>query len=65
MIVKQRYNIMLNPNIVQILDKVARNKFTSRSDVIGDILSSYIVENDLMCSSDFDTDIPGQEVFND
>lgn len=65
MIVKQRYNIMLNPNIVQILDKVARNKFTSRSDVIGDILSSYIVEHDLMCSSDFDTDIPGQEVFND
>lgn len=65
MIIKQRYNIMLNPNIVRILDKLAQDSFTSRSYIIGDILSSYIIEHDLMCSSDSDIEIPGQEVFND
>ena len=44
---KERYNIMLFPRIIAALDIQARRLDTSRSDLIQQILSDYIIENDL------------------
>ena len=54
MIVKQRYNVMLNPNIVNILDKIASDMFVSRSEIISKILYQYIIDNNLSLNSDHD-----------
>lgn len=47
MIIKQRYNVMLNPNIVSIIDFQANQLCVSRSDLISNILYSYVVVNGL------------------
>lgn len=47
MIIKQRYNIMLNPNVVAIIDKISKDEFRSRSEIIGEILLQYINEHNL------------------
>lgn len=54
MIVKQRYNVMLNPNIVNILDEIASDMFVSRSEIISKILYQYIIDNNLSLNSDHD-----------
>lgn len=54
MIIKQRYNVMLNPNIVNILDKIASDMFVSRSEIISKILYQYIIDNNLSLNSDHD-----------
>ena len=48
---KERYNIMLFPKIIAVLDNHARNLEMSRSDLIQQILSDYIIENSLYLSS--------------
>lgn len=45
---KLRYNIMLFPRIVNAIDFQARRLDTSRSELIQQILSDYIIENDLL-----------------
>lgn len=47
MIIKQRYNIMLNSNVVAIIDKISKDEFRSRSEIIGEILLQYINEHNL------------------
>lgn len=64
MIVKQRYNLMLNPNIVKILDNEAERSLVSRSELVGEILLLYINEHDLVCSYE-DSDISGQVDFSE
>lgn len=64
MVLKQRYNIMLNPNIVLILDELACKLSSSRSELIGDILSSYIIESNLNLEFSVN-EIPGQEGYLD
>ena len=48
---KVRYNIMLFPRIIQAIDVQAHRLGTSRSDLIQQILSDYIIENDLIINS--------------
>lgn len=64
MIIKQRYNIMLNPNVVRILDNEAEKNLMSRSELVSEILLLYINEHDLVCSYD-DSDISGQVNFEE
>lgn len=52
MIIKQRYNIMLNPNVVAIIDKISKDEFRSRSEIIGEILLQYINEHDFSAVPD-------------
>lgn len=64
MLIKQRYNVMLNPNIVSIIDLQANKYCVSRSELISDILYSYVVNNGLYSESfdldmeDYDDDFP-------
>lgn len=45
---KIRYNIMLFPRVIEAIDIQARRLDTSRSDLIQQILSDYIIENDIL-----------------
>ena len=56
---KERINIMLAPKIISILDNYACRLDTSRSDLIQQILSGYIVDNGLDISFK-DEQIAGQ-----
>lgn len=55
MIVKERYNIMLNPRIVEIIDMEAAKLDLSRSAYINDLLLQYIAESDLFLSNSDDS----------
>ena len=59
MLKKVRYNIMLFPRIINAIDFQARRLDTSRSDLIQQILSDYIIENDLL-SNQSEEQIDGQ-----
>lgn len=59
MLKKVRYNIMLFPRIIAAIDLQARRLETSRSDLIQQILSDYIIENDLYINSP-EEEIDGQ-----
>ncbi len=47
MLKKERFNIMLNPRIVCAIDNYSKAIDSSRSELINNILSDYITENDL------------------
>lgn len=55
MIVKERYNIMLNPRIVEIIDIEAAKLDLSRSAYINDLLLQYIAESGLFFSNSDDS----------
>lgn len=59
MLKKVRYNIMLFPRVIAAIDLQARRLETSRSDLIQQILSDYIIENDLYINSS-EEEIEGQ-----
>lgn len=59
MLKKVRYNIMLFPRVIAAIDLQARRLETSRSDLIQQILSDYIIENDLYINSS-EEEIDGQ-----
>lgn len=44
---KVRYNLMLFPRIIESIDFQAQRLDCSRSELIQNILSDYIIENDL------------------
>ena len=44
---KQRYNVILNPAIVQRIDKWCEISGNSRSDLINKLLYAFIRENEL------------------
>lgn len=56
---KERYNIMLTTRVVKIIDHHAQNLDMSRSELVLQILSDYIVDNNLFYP-DEDENIPGQ-----
>ena len=56
MLKKVRYNIMLFPRVIAAIDLQARRLETSRSDLIQQILSDYIIENDLYINSSDEID---------
>ncbi len=45
---KERYNLMLFPRIIESIDFQAQRLDCSRSELIQNILSDYIIENDLL-----------------
>lgn len=44
---KQRYNIMLNPKIVNSIDIICADNGLSRSEFINSILSDFLLDNGL------------------
>lgn len=48
MVKKERYNLMLNPRVVNALDYQAKRLGKSRSALIDDIFCVYIIENGLL-----------------
>lgn len=44
---KQRYNIMLNPKIVNSIDIICADNDLSRSEFINSILSDFLLDNGL------------------
>lgn len=61
MIIKQRYNVMLKPRSMDILEAQSRKLEVSRSALIDRIIDEYISENGLLLVRDRDQ-IAGQEV---
>lgn len=61
MIIKHRYNVMLKPRSMEILEAQSRDLDISRSALIDRILDEYISENGLFLVRDPDR-IEGQEV---
>lgn len=61
MIIKQRYNVMLKPRSMEILEVQSRKLDVSRSALIDRIIDEYISENGLFLVRDRDQ-IAGQEV---
>lgn len=61
MIIKQRYNVMLKPRSMEILEAQSRKLEVSRSALIDRIIDEYISENGLFFVRDRDQ-IAGQEV---
>lgn len=65
MIVKERYNIMLNPRLVEIIDREAAKAEQSRSAWINDILSQYVSEAGLLFSGSYSNNVIGQVEMGD
>lgn len=61
MIIKKRFNIMLKPRSMEILEAQSRKLEVSRSALIDRIIDEYISENGLFLVRDRDQ-IEGQEV---
>ncbi len=63
MIIKKRFNVMLKPRSMDILEAQSRKLDVSRSALIDRIIDEWIMENGLfLVPSDLDQ-IDGQEVF--
>lgn len=64
MILKRRYNVMLKPRSMDILEEQSRKLEVSRSSLIDKIIDDYIFDNGLFDISDIsDVEmIEGQEV---
>lgn len=62
MIIKRRYNVMLKPRSMDVLEKQSHKLDVSRSALIDRIIDEWIIENGLFLDPS-DTDIiEGQEV---
>lgn len=62
---KERYNIMLNPRLVEIIDREAAKAEQSRSAWINAILSQYVSEAGLMFSDSYSDNFIGQVEMGD
>ncbi|MCM1334597.1 MAG: hypothetical protein NC084_00065 [Bacteroides sp.] len=62
MLKKQRYNVMLNPRSMDILDGYCRTADISRSSLIDGLILDFINDEGLLLEH-FEKDIEGQEVF--
>lgn len=65
MIIKRRYNVMLKPRSMDILESQSRDLEISRSALIDRIIDEWIIENGLFLDpSDMDI-IEGQKTFEE
>lgn len=62
MILKQRYNVMLNPRSMEILESYCRKLGISRSALIGELINDFVSRERLSASASDDERIEGQEV---
>lgn len=62
MIVKRRYNVMLKPRSMELLEAQSRNLDVSRSALIDRIIDEWIIENGLFLVPTDRELIDGQEV---
>lgn len=62
MIVKRRYNVMLKPRSMDILEAQSRDLDISRSSLIDRIIDEWIIENGLFLDPTDRELIDGQEV---
>ena len=64
MIIKHRYNVMLKPRSMAVLEKQSRDLDISRSALIDRIIDEWIIENGLFLTPVGDDLIEGQEVID-
>lgn len=65
MIIKRRYNVMLKPRSMDILESQSRDLEISRSALIDRIIDEWIIENGLFLDPSGMVDIEGQQVLKE
>lgn len=65
MIIKRRYNVMLKPRSMDILESQSRDLDISRSALIDRIIDEWIIENGLFLDPSGMVDIEGQETLEE
>lgn len=65
MIIKRRYNVMLKPRSMDVLEKQSRDLEISRSALIDKIIDEWIIENGLFLDPSDVEIIEGQQVLEE